>query len=165
MSYYKENVCEACGFSYPTYRDKRRKTNACSNECRAALRIRAQPTHKVCKDCGVEKPATKFELFRGTTRAPVCNQCKTTRRRKIYAHELYGLDRHDFEAMCDSQNNCCAICAKTFTATPRIDHCHATGAIRGLLCGACNSGLGHFRDVPKSLQRAIDYLKKHIDQR
>jgi hypothetical protein len=50
----------------------------------------------------------------------------------------------------------CGICkAKTDLA---IDHDHSTGAVRGLLCRSCNTGLGHFRDDPMLMERAIGYL-------
>ncbi|MGC4816152.1 endonuclease VII domain-containing protein [Micromonospora sp. DT63] len=39
-----------------------------------------------------------------------------------------------------------------------VDHCHGTSTVRGLLCGGCNSALGHFRDNREALRRAIDYL-------
>lgn len=44
-----------------------------------------------------------------------------------------------------------------------IDHCHTTGKIRGMLCGHCNRGLGHFRDNPATLKQAILYLTKDHD--
>jgi hypothetical protein len=51
----------------------------------------------------------------------------------------------------------CAICSRT---APLIaDHCHQTGRARGLLCRACNIGLGVFRDSPEVLGKAIAYLQ------
>ena len=41
-----------------------------------------------------------------------------------------------------------------------IDHCHASGEVRGVLCMQCNQGLGKFRDNPELLQAAIMYLDK-----
>lgn len=40
------------------------------------------------------------------------------------------------------------------------DHCHATGAFRGWLCGACNFTLGHAYNDPKRLRALADYLEK-----
>lgn len=40
-----------------------------------------------------------------------------------------------------------------------VDHCHAKGNNRGLLCSLCNMGLGAFRDNPEILRHAIKYLE------
>lgn len=39
-----------------------------------------------------------------------------------------------------------------------IDHDHRTGKVRGILCQACNLGLGKFRDDPALIKSAIRYL-------
>ncbi len=65
------------------------------------------------------------------------------------------------------QDGKCAICHRKPRGMSNsrqrlvVDHDHKTGKIRGLLCGACNVGLGHFDDSPKTLKSAIEYLKKH----
>jgi hypothetical protein len=62
--------------------------------------------------------------------------------------------------MLEAQNGSCAICHRS----PRkrclvVDHDHATGRVRGLLCTNCNHrGLGAFGDSHEVVQRAADYL-------
>ncbi len=41
-----------------------------------------------------------------------------------------------------------------------IDHCHSTGAIRGLLCSNCNTAIGLLSDNPEIIRKAADYLEK-----
>ncbi|WP_225102842.1 endonuclease domain-containing protein [Streptomyces sp. CoH27] len=42
-----------------------------------------------------------------------------------------------------------------------VDHCHRTSKVRGLLCRACNLGIGHFDDNLDVLRNAIVYLQRH----
>lgn len=39
-----------------------------------------------------------------------------------------------------------------------VDHCHTTGALRGTLCGHCNTAIGLFKDDIGLLRKAIEYL-------
>ena len=68
----------------------------------------------------------------------------------------YGLGDAEFRAMRAAQDGRCLIC-RVHEATS-VDHCHATGGIRGLLCRACNAGLGFFRDDPRLMRAAALYL-------
>ncbi len=71
----------------------------------------------------------------------------------------YGLSQMEVENMNSSQAGRCGICAEDQSATMHIDHCHATGKVRGLLCRKCNFLLGLAGDRIKILERAIAYLK------
>jgi hypothetical protein len=73
----------------------------------------------------------------------------------------YGVDETQYQLMCEEQHWLCAICGNPSTRNLHVDHDHATGKIRGLLCGPCNHGLGMFRDDPKRLRAAIRYLLKY----
>lgn len=53
----------------------------------------------------------------------------------------------------------CDICGKTGERMV-LDHCHKKMALRGALCAACNIALGHLRDDPELIQKAIAYLKR-----
>lgn len=45
-----------------------------------------------------------------------------------------------------------------------IDHCHATGNFRGMLCSSCNRSLGHMGDDIDRLKSALRYLEHHHGQ-
>lgn len=65
--------------------------------------------------------------------------------------------------MLESQNNCCAICGShqdNFKRQLCVDHNHETGKARGLLCDACNGGIGKLKDSIELLEKAINYLKQ-----
>ena len=90
--------------------------------------------------------------------------------REAYLRKRYGMTVEDYNQLLLAQSGRCAICG---TMTPpllketvssglsfSIDHDHRTGAVRGLLCGACNLGLGNFGDEPARLRAAAVYLER-----
>lgn len=58
----------------------------------------------------------------------------------------------------------CQVCHRELGERGRakrcIDHDHATGKIRGVLCIGCNTGLGSLNDSPDNLRRAAEYLEE-----
>lgn len=88
--------------------------------------------------------------------------------RSRFMQRTYGITFSDYRRLFSKQGGKCAICRcappsgvidEDAKVTLCVDHDHATGEVRGLLCGNCNSGLGMFRDSTESLQNAIEYLK------
>jgi hypothetical protein len=74
----------------------------------------------------------------------------------------YGITLEQYNAMYKAQGGKCAICEKAHrheNALP-VDHEHATGKVRGLLCHSCNRSL-HWFDDPELAKRAQDYVAKY----
>lgn len=75
----------------------------------------------------------------------------------------YGLTVDDYEALLQAQGGVCAICGDTDTRRRlNVDHDHATGRVRGLLCNGCNTArLGKLGDsVERAEARAIYYEER-----
>jgi hypothetical protein len=70
----------------------------------------------------------------------------------------YGLTQEQYDELLVESCGRCAICTVAFTETPHIDHCHATGKVRGLLCRRCNRAIGLFKDDPSILLAGVEYL-------
>lgn len=75
----------------------------------------------------------------------------------------HGLTASKYEWLLARQGGVCAVCPRTEANEKGhrlyIDHDHRTGEVRGLLCGACNPGIGFFQDSPALLRRAAEYLE------
>lgn len=93
-------------------------------------------------------------------------------RRELGFKRYYGISFEQYQRMHDAQNGLCAICEKPETSSQggkvrelAVDHCHATGAVRGLLCMNCNSTIGRMGDDPALLERAAAYLRASAAQK
>jgi hypothetical protein len=86
------------------------------------------------------------------------------RARDRLKHE-YGMGLDDLAALYAAQDGRCSICQQERAMRGPgglvVDHCHESGKVRGLLCGTCNTGLGHLRDDPGVIAAALAYLEKH----
>ncbi|AXH72004.1 MAG: recombination endonuclease VII [Podoviridae sp. ctbj_2] len=76
----------------------------------------------------------------------------------------FGITLAKYAEMHKEQNGVCLICSQPERTPNRnlaVDHCHTTGKVRGLLCGHCNKGIGHFYDRIDLLNKSIEYLEKY----
>lgn len=87
---------------------------------------------------------------------------KAIQRRLVATLAQYGLTLADYDRMMAEQGGACSICGSPLPGAGHkrlvVDHCHATGRVRGLLCNPCNIGLANFRDDRLLLASAIRYL-------
>lgn len=108
-----------------------------------------------------KKRQAKDKLYRATHRH-ICNACHkrnytTEKGRKWNLKHVYGISPEDKESLLLKQGGKCALCQKTKRLV--VDHNHDTGAIRGLLCHGCNTGLGHFEKLLRlGWEKIQDYL-------
>ncbi|MCZ2076552.1 MAG: endonuclease VII domain-containing protein [Bryobacterales bacterium] len=76
----------------------------------------------------------------------------------------WGVSESDFEAFKKAHGGKCEICGITPQGRIHVDHNHTTGMIRGILCHACNYGIGCFKDNAARLVRAAQYLREREER-
>lgn len=110
---------------------------------------------RLCKRCDTINPASCYVGKRGR----VCKKCKLQISRERVLKKDYGIDDKQYQAMVLSQGGVCAVCGELPNERGLvIDHCHDTDIVRGLLCDACNIGIGCLRDDLDILASAASYL-------
>lgn len=92
------------------------------------------------------------------------NNYDPVRAREYNRRYHYGISAEEYDTLLAAQGGVCAICGTDEWPgkdnAPHVDHCHSSKAVRGILCGPCNNGLGNFRDEPERLRRAAEYLEQ-----
>lgn len=128
-------VCQHCGTSFVYQYHMGQVKRFCSLECRKKA-YKARPHAKV--------DAQRHNIKRA-----------------------YGLTWEQAKALYDAQGGKCALCLQDISWEGReraIDHDHATGKVRGILCRGCNQMLGYLERLSVSrrawLTRAEAYLKE-----
>jgi hypothetical protein len=127
-----------------------------------------------CPDCDTIKPLADFPASRsrGSGRHTYCKPCHNARgratlerlggSRTYHLKRRYGLTAEEADTMLEVQGGLCAICKAAPAA--HVDHDHATGRVRALLCFNCNGGLGQFKDNPAALHAAAYYVQFHTSR-
>ena len=121
---------------------------------------------------------TPYSIFKG------CPKCGQTDRAEFYAkgRQSYckrchkdavlrsrlakkGITPEDEASMAAAQGDKCAICQThrdQFTRSLHMDHCHATGKARAMLCPRCNQTLGRVKDDAALLRAMADYIEMYM---
>ena len=83
----------------------------------------------------------------------------------------FNITLEQYNAMHEEQKGLCKVCGKEESAKknnseePRklaVDHDHATGKVRGLLCASCNVKLGHYEGLKLLVPLFDKYLEEVI---
>ena len=144
-----------------------------------------KPDHFVCSKCKEIKDSSSFFVRTRNgieRRDKACRQCiskqsidyrknrapehvleKMASRAKVRnVLKLYGEDGLAIRERMDAGDPC-EVC-KGRTTRMAIDHHHASGKVRGLLCSSCNTVLGLDQEDVDRLQALIQYLEIHKEQ-
>ncbi|QGV82496.1 hypothetical protein EIZ62_05935 [Streptomyces ficellus] len=125
---------------------------------------------KQCRTCRRWLPPDTFNR-NGRAKDGLQGNCRSCAR-EVQRKVLYRLTPDRYTEMLASQGGACAICGQpdgNGFALP-VDHDHGCcpaaartcgTCVRGLVCSACNHGLGQFRDSPELLRAAAAYLERH----
>ncbi len=126
-------------------------------------------------DCTVLKSLVDFPRHKNASQghAAYCKPCHNARgqasreraggSQAYHLKRRYGITKQQYDDMLAAQGGLCLLCRER--PGQHVDHDHLTKAVRGVLCSCCNQGLGNFRDDPRTLRRAIDYLEQSPWQR
>ena len=96
--------------------------------------------------------------------ATTCRACASAKTHGAMIEKTYGLTPEQYDELLKRQGGKCAICrARPKSKRLAVDHDHATGEVRGLLCAdserGCNHAiLGNIRDLAMA-KRIVSYLE------
>ena len=84
--------------------------------------------------------------------------------RDLQLKKEFGISLDKYNEMLDNQNGSCFLCGGGPDAKHKnlaVDHDHATGKVRALLCRGCNVGIGNLKDNPELLEKAAKYIRNY----
>jgi hypothetical protein len=158
----RSDRAERLAYSKAYYRKNRERLLA-EQKQRDQLRDEARPGERqqYQKDYRAQRREGLLEQQRARGKADyAANPDKYRMRRQSAKLRKYGLTPEQHAAILQRQEHQCPICER-FLAYPTvasIDHSHATGTVRGVLCRRCNTALGLLEESMDNLERALEYL-------
>ena len=138
-------ACSTCGIDQDESQFRRRKRGG-------------ELRHTQCRSCHNEK-SKDINRARYASDAEFRRTSAASTRRAAYLRR-YGITPDEVAVRLAAQGGVCACCGDTPAGLGHVDHDHATGAIRGVLCARCNIGIGYFLDRPERLRAAAAYLMR-----
>lgn len=118
----------------------------------------------ICKTCQKKHNAAYFlvnaDKKRAQARAHYRNDTQGHWARRLMTQ--YKIEPFDWFRMLERQGYRCAICRASLAGLPgkqvHTDHDKGSGKVRGVLCHACNTGIGNLRHSASILASATAYL-------
>lgn len=111
-----------------------------------------------CQACGRRKtPSRRADRYCGPCHRRI-SQEKARQAHDRYLQRTYGITVEQYEAILAEQGGTCYICRRPARGRLTVDHDHATGEVRGLLCRFDNNLLGQAHDDLEYFARAVAYL-------
>ena len=110
-------------------------------------------------DQPVKQPKLKRDFY--------CKSCKSDPQIRLIRHYVkkFGLEVSEIKRLLSTVHTCECCGVILDDKNPfQVDHCHETGAIRGIICWNCNSAIGKLGDTYEGVLRAVNYLKKYKSQ-
>jgi len=141
------------------YQANKRRQNAASKAYREANKEDESERQKAWYKANKERAvASRKAYYEANKEAVDAWKESYTLKRK------YGITAKDRDAMIKTQRNRCAGCKMAFGILkedkPHVDHCYATGVVRGILCANCNRAIGLMQDNPKIARALARYLEQ-----
>ncbi len=149
-------TCRSCQRAYrEASKDERREYNRIYRQRRPEVQQQAQARYREANLDHVRAAGREYIRRARQERPNEFHQRDRARALK----QNYGLTVEDYNERLTAQGGVCAICGKTEKGYLRVDHDHATGRVRGLLCNYCNVALGQVQDNIATLENMISYLR------
>ncbi len=125
-------------------------------------RVRVVAGKKVCHKCRRDLPVDQFSLSAktGCGLQGSCKRCSAAYR----VSSIHNLDFEQALHLVDARaSGGCEVCGGLDDT--HIDHNHATGEVRGLLCGQCNRALGLLKEDQTRIQALLAYVQRWTPER